>query len=223
MTEPVHVASTRAVYDATAGVYTAAVGTEVNATFEAPIDRALLMAFVESLKAAPGRVADVGCGPGRVAAFLSAHGLDVVGVDVSPSMLAIARDAHPSIPFEDGQLTSLPFGDESLAGAVCWYSVIHTPPGELVGAFAEIERVLVRGGHVLLAFQAGDGGPVHRENAYGTGLTLTNYRHNPDEVATSLVDAGLHVHARAIREPELDHEMTPQAFIVARKGPGSAG
>ncbi|MGH9250383.1 MAG: SAM-dependent methyltransferase, partial [Acidimicrobiales bacterium] len=57
---------------------------------------------------------------------------------------------------------------------------------------------------------------VHRADAYGTDISLTNYRRSPDEVARSVIAAGLLVHARAVREPELDHESTPQAFILAR-------
>lgn len=94
MTEPAHVSTTRAVYDATAARYARLVGTELTAAFEGPIDRALPAAFVESLGDSAEPVADVGCGPGRVAACLAARGIDVVGVDVSPAMLAVARDAH---------------------------------------------------------------------------------------------------------------------------------
>lgn len=51
-------------------------------------------------------------------------------------MLAVARDAHPAIRFDEGRLTALPLADHSLAGAVCWYSIIHTPPERLPEVFA---------------------------------------------------------------------------------------
>jgi ubiquinone/menaquinone biosynthesis C-methylase UbiE len=216
VTEPDHVSTARAVYDATAERYAQLVGTELSVAFEGPVDRAFLAAFVEFVGVTAGPVADVGCGPGRVAAFLAARGLDVVGVDMSQAMLAVARDAHPDIRFEEGRLTALPFPDGSLGGAVCWYSIIHTPPAHLDEVFAELERVLTGDGHLLLAFQAGDGECVHRADAYGSGIPLTSYRHSPDEVVRSLIAAGLQVHARAVREPELDHESTQQAFILAR-------
>ena len=217
MSEPEHVSTARAVYDATAEVYAQLVGTELTADIEGPVDRAFLGAFVEFVSGATaGLVADVGCGPGRVAAFLAARGLDVVGVDVSPAMLAVARDAHPGIRFDEGRLTALSFADGSLAGAVCWYSIIHTPPDQLDDVFAELTRVLARDGHLLVAFQAGDGGRVQRADAYGTDISLTNYRHSADDVTRHMAAAGLRVHARAEREPELQHESTPQAFILAR-------
>jgi SAM-dependent methyltransferase len=215
-----HVSSARAAYDTAAEAYAELVGTEISGAIEGSVDRALLGAFVELVGDAgarpAGRVADVGCGPGRVAAFLAGHGLDVLGVDVSPAMLAVARAAHPGVDFTEGRLTDLPVPDGALAGAVCWYSIIHTPPAELGPVCAELARALAPGGHLLVGFQAGDGEAVHRTTAYGRQVSLTSYRHVPDDVVGRLTAADLQVRARAVREPELAHESTPQAFILAR-------
>lgn len=218
MPENDHVAAVKAVYDAAAERYLEFVGTELSAATEGPIDRSLLSAFVELVAARPSaRVADVGCGPGRVAAFLARHGLRVLGVDVSIGLLARARVAHPDIPFEEGRLDHLPIAGASLGGAVCWYSIIHTPPARLDAVFAELCRVLEPGGQLLLAFQAGDGDAMHRPDAHGTGMPLTSYRHGLADVARRLETAGFEVRASAERAPELDHETTAQAFIFARR------
>lgn len=37
------------------------------------------------------------------------------------------------------------------------------------------------------------------------------------DVAARLEDAGLPVHATTLREPEFEHETTPQAFVIARR------
>jgi ubiquinone/menaquinone biosynthesis C-methylase UbiE len=218
MPENDHVAPVRAVYDAAAERYLEFVGTELSAATEGPIDLSLLSAFAELIAARPSaRVADVGCGPGRVAAFLARQGLDVLGIDVSTALLARARVAHPAIAFEEGRLQDLPITDASLAGAVCWYSIIHTPPEGLAAVFAELSRVLEPGGHLLLAFQAGSGDAMHRADAHGTGLPLTSYRHGVAEVARRLQPAGFDMRATAERAPELDYETTRQAFVFARR------
>lgn len=147
---------------------------------------------------------------------MAARGLEVIGFDVSRAMLAIARPAHPGIQFEEGLLDELPIGDGTLGGVVCWYSIIYTPPDLLGGAFTELTRVLDGGGYLLIAFQAGGGEPVRRANAHGTELSLTSYRHSVDNVTRHLKDAELEVYASASREPELAHESTPQAFLIAR-------
>ncbi len=210
--------SPRAVYDASADRYVEFVGTDINPATEGPIDRALLLAFVELVGARGGtKIADLGCGPGRVAAFLASHGLDAFGIDVSPAMLAEAHRAHPDLQFEEGRLDDLPLAAASLAGAVCWYSIIYTPPERLDDVFQELQRVLEPGGHLLIVFQAGDGQPAHRADAHESGLPLTSYRHGIADLTRRLGEAGFEVHASAQRAPELEHESTPQAFVIARR------
>jgi ubiquinone/menaquinone biosynthesis C-methylase UbiE len=214
-----HVAAARAVYDVAAPRYAQFVGTEISSATEGPIDRSLLVAFIELIKRRPdSRVADVGCGPGRVAAFMAEHGLDVVGVDVSQAMLAVARTAHPHIEFEEGQLDDLSIETGSLAGAVCWYSIIYTPPNRLAEAFGELSRVLIPGGYVLLAFQA-EGDPLHRIDAHGTHLPLISYRHSVQDVAAYLDDTGFRIYTTVLRAPELEHETTSQGFVIASSPP----
>jgi len=214
-----HVATTRAVYDMAAPKYVQFVGTEISSATEGPIDQSLLAAFVELVKRQTiDRVADVGCGPGRAAAFMAERGLNVVGVDVSEAMLAVARNAHPHIKFEEGQFDALPFESGVLAGAVCWYSIIYTPPDRLADAFGELARVLIPGGYLLLAFQAEDE-PVHSSDAHDTHLPLTSYRHSVQEVAARLVDVGFKIYATVLRASELDNETGFQGFVVASSLP----
>ncbi len=216
MTDTNHVRTTRVAYDAGAERYAGWVGTEINAAMEGPIDRALLAAFAEMIHDHPGgMVADLGCGPGRVAAFLASRGIEVVGIDVSREMLTAASTAHPGLPLAQATLAALPFRDGSLRAAVSWYSIIHTPPELLDRVWAELQRVVAQTGHLLIAFQAGGGEALHRDEIFGRPASLTSYRHAPTYVEQSLVEAGFRVHARVVRAPSLAHETTPQAFFIA--------
>jgi ubiquinone/menaquinone biosynthesis C-methylase UbiE len=215
MSDEDHISTARAVYDRAAPRYVEFVGTEISSATEGPIDQSLLVAFVELIKRQTiVRVADVGCGPGRVAAFMAERGLDVVGVDVSQAMLAVARSAHPHIRFEEGQLDALPIDTGVLAGAVCWYSIIYTPPDRLAEALGELRRVLMPGGYLLLAFQA-EAEPLYRADAQGTHLPLTSYRHSVQGVAGYLEDTGFKIYATVLRAPELVDETTSQGFVMA--------
>lgn len=212
------IAAPKAVYDLAAENYVEFVGTQISAATETAADQSLLVDFAELvLEGAVLRVADVGCGPGRVAAFMAARGLEVVGVDVSGAMIGVAREAHPHLAFEEGRLDALPIATGELAGAVCWYSIIYTPPEHLNDAFGELARALRSGGLLLLAFQAGNGHALPRERAHGTEISLTLYRHDVREIGRRLEDAGFSVSTTTVREPELDHERDPQAFVFARR------
>lgn len=62
----------------------------------------------------PGaRVLDAGCGSGHVAACAGLLGAESTGVDFSEEMVAEARRRFPAIRFEQGDVESLPFADES--------------------------------------------------------------------------------------------------------------
>ncbi|MEW2080748.1 class I SAM-dependent methyltransferase [Streptomyces sp. NPDC005283] len=148
-------------------------------------------------------------------AHLNSLGLNTFGVDLSPAMVALAREAYPGLRFDEGSMTALDLTDGALGGIVAWYSIIHTPSERLPVVFAEFHRVLAPGGHLLLAFQVGDE-PLHLARPFGHPVSLDFRRLSPDRVAELLQQAGLVVDARMLREPGRD-EKVQQAHLMARK------
>ncbi|MHA6797689.1 class I SAM-dependent DNA methyltransferase (plasmid) [Pseudonocardia bannensis] len=211
MSEPSFLDTTREAYDAVAAEYAEHFRGELD---RKPQDRAILGAFAELVRA-DGPVLDVGCGPGQAMAHLRRRGVAVFGLDLSPGMVDVARWANPGVRIDVGSMTALDRPDGALGGLVAWYSIIHIPPEELPGVFAEFHRVLVPRGHLLLAFQVGDD-PLHLDEAFGHAVDLDFRRLRPDRVADLLADAGFDVLARTVREP-VGAETVEQAFLVARK------
>ncbi|ONI67590.1 hypothetical protein BWI15_31280 [Kribbella sp. ALI-6-A] len=113
-----------------------------------------------------GPVLDAGCGPGRTTASLAERGLDVIGVDLSPGMIEVARRDHPSLDFRVGSMTALDLPDAALGAIVSWWSIIHLPRDVVPTAFAEFHRVLTPGGVLMLGFHAGSES-THKTSGYG--------------------------------------------------------
>ncbi|MGX1561037.1 class I SAM-dependent methyltransferase [Streptomyces sp. NPDC055506] len=181
-----------------------------------PLDRGLLAGFAEVVGEG-GEVADLGCGPGRVTAFLAERGLSVFGLDLSESMLAIARRENPGLRFVQGSILELELPDDSVDGVVSWYSIIHTPLDHLPGVFAGFHRVLRPGGHLLLGFQAGDE-PRRYEEAFGHRVALDFRRRRPEQIVPLLEAAGFVLRSRTVREADEElGEPVAQACLVARK------
>ncbi|MFB8419615.1 class I SAM-dependent DNA methyltransferase [Streptomyces albidoflavus] len=209
-------AATRASYDTVAAAYEQLLRAELDAR---PLERALLAAFAELVRGpGSGPVADLGCGPGRITAHLAALGLDAYGIDLSPGMIAVARERHPHLRFEEGTMGALAPGDGELSGAVAWYSTVHMAPELLPGVFAEIHRVLAPGGRLLLAYKAGER-VRHLDHAYGHPLSLDVYWVPPGEVEGRLRAAGFTVEARMTRRPDAGDGpgAGEQGFVLALK------
>lgn len=211
MTESSHLAATADAYDAVAVRYAEFARDELAGL---PLDRAVLAAFAELARSTGGGpVAELGCGPGRVTAHLRDLGLDVFGVDLSPVMVDLAREAHPDLRFELGSMDSLDLADGELRGIVSWYSVIHVPPQELPAYFAEFRRVLAPGGHLLLAFFESEGGPV----AAFDHAVATAYRWPVDDLAALAGEAGFAEVGRMLREPR-EQERYRRGHLLMRRG-----
>ncbi|WP_216216253.1 class I SAM-dependent DNA methyltransferase [Amycolatopsis aidingensis] len=217
MTEPEFLHRTRVSYDTLAEDYADWIRTELAAR---PLERAVLAAFAELVReAGAGPVADIGCGPGRLTAHLDGLGVPAFGIDLSPRMIAVARGLYPALRFDEGSMIELDIEDGTLGGVLAWYSIIHVPLERLPEVFAEFHRVLAPGGHLQLAFQAGDE-LSHRSEAAGHQVSLDFHRRQPDQIAELLRRAGLVPRARMLREPDQDWdfpETTSQAFLLARK------
>ncbi len=102
------------------------------------------------------RVLDVGCGTGIVARRAAPHvrlAGQVVGLDASPGMLAVARAAAIreglSIDWHEGRAEALPFADGDFDLVLCQYALMFF--ADPAAALVEMRRVLAGGGRAVLS------------------------------------------------------------------------
>jgi SAM-dependent methyltransferase len=150
---------------------------------------------------APGVALDAACGTGRFAEFLARRGHEVIGVDSSPDMLALARRRVPQGEFHLGELDRLPLRDDSVDVIVCALALDHVPRLEPV--LAEFARVLRRGGDLVIS-------DVHHElitrgsvmtvrGPAGEPCIAASYRHQLGDYLRPALSLGLQV--RRCEEP----------------------
>jgi SAM-dependent methyltransferase len=201
---------TRNSYDTVAGSYADLLHDALAAE---PYLRAALTAFAEQVRTAGGGpVADVGCGPGHVTAYLHGLGVDAFGIDLSPGMVDVARRDHPGLRFQVGSMTELDLADASVAGLLAFWSLIHVPDDAIPTVFAHFRRALRPGGPLLLGFHVGDDSRLKTEGYGGHPMKVHVHRRRPERVAAWLRDAGFTVEAHLLMD--LD-QSTPGAILFA--------
>lgn len=182
-----------------------------------PFDRELLTRFASAVKG-KGQVCDLGCGPGHIARFLHNAGADVFGLDLSPGMLEEARRLNPEIAFRQGNMLDLDLPDNSLAGIVAFYAIVHLPIADVPQTFQEMARVLKPVGLLLLSHHIGEE-TVHRDEWWDRPVNIDFHFFQPQSIQRYLEAAGLVVEEVLEREPyapEVEHQ-SRRAYLLARK------
>ncbi|HEY1715700.1 MAG TPA: class I SAM-dependent methyltransferase [Solirubrobacteraceae bacterium] len=127
-----------------------------------------VLLFTDALdEAGVGRataVLDVGCGSGLALSLADERGARTSGIDISPSLLDVARRHVPGADLREGGLDVLPFDDESFDAVLAINALqFAADPG---GALCEIRRVLRPGGRLAI------GGFAAPETCESTALHL---------------------------------------------------
>jgi ubiquinone/menaquinone biosynthesis C-methylase UbiE len=160
--------------------------------------------LVRSAKPQPGeRVLDVGCGTGIVARYvapLAGPNGEVVGLDLNPNMLAVARataeQERLAIDWQEGRAEALPFPDGRFDLVLCQFALMFF--ADRRAALGEMHRVLTDGGRVgLSVWQGLDRHPFYRalHEAIERRLGISGVREifalgDADGLRTLLKDAG---------------------------------
>lgn len=122
----------------------------------------------------PSTVLDAGCGTGRVAIELARRGMDVVGVDVDPSMLAAAARAAPTITWVRADLSELDLGRRFDVVVMAGNVPLFTTAGTEAALVARVAAHLAPEGRLICGFSTDRGYSTrdYDEHAAACGLVL---------------------------------------------------
>jgi uncharacterized protein len=201
-------------YDAVATAYADHLVGELR---ELPFETWLLDRVLAHVAGSP--VVEVGSGPGHVTAYLSDGGANAMGIDLSPAMVAEARDRFPGRAFEVGDLRRLtrPPASHGWSAVLAWYSLIHLAAKELPDAVASLVRPLAPGGWLVLGLHAG-AEVRHLDEWFGHQVDLDFVLHEPEFVVGAVEAAGLIDVEWYLRGPvSARGETTQRLYVTGRK------
>ena len=162
-----------------------------------------------ALLPAGGAVLDLGCGTGDpIAAYMSARGFRVTGVDASRAMLDIAQTRRPKGDWRFGDMRRLDL-PERFDGIVGWNSFFHLTQDEQRETLKLLAAHLKPNGAMMLTVgpEAGEvGGHVGDDAVYHSSLSPEEY----DDILTGLGLAIIHF---VKEDPDCDF----QTVLLARR------
>jgi len=131
------------------------------------------------LDLAPGsKVLDLGCGNGKTTAVLIKMGLDVTGLDFSPTAIGHCIGAFgDKAKFTIAECDHMPFPDNYFDAVAAVHILEHLNDTQLKDTVKEISRVLIPGGLVFVrSFAVGDAKSEGRDrNRRGNGIEYRYY------------------------------------------------
>jgi FAD/FMN-containing dehydrogenase/SAM-dependent methyltransferase len=110
----------------------------------------LFRAVLDAAGVGPGTdLLDIGCGSGLALSLAAQRGARTAGIDIAPSLLAVARERVPDADLREGGLDVLPFADAAfdVVSSVNALQFAADP----ARALHEVRRVLRPGGRLALA------------------------------------------------------------------------
>jgi SAM-dependent methyltransferase len=160
-------------------------------------------------------VLDLGCGRGIPFTRRLAERHRVVGVDISPRQIELARTLVPRAEFVQADATSLERPPDSLHGVVSLFMLGHVPRDEQGPLLRRIARWLRSGGLLLTTMATGGTEAVDPD---WLGAPMFFASHTPDENRALVAAAGLEIlRDRIIPHHEPGHGDVSFMWILARK------
>jgi cyclopropane fatty-acyl-phospholipid synthase-like methyltransferase len=171
------------------------------------------------LKPGRARVLDAACGPGNVSRHLIEQrpDLDLLGVDLAPRMVELAREAVPSAQFAVHDCRHLADLRPRFDGIICAFGLPYLSSEEASAFIRAAAQALDPGGVLYLSTMLGRSEDSGFELCSTRDRVYINY-HGEDQVVCSLKQCGFTLVNRfQIPSPSAAVKATMDLIVIAQK------
>lgn len=162
------------------------------------------------------QILEMGCGPGRDARIFVDAGYTVTGIDLSRSLLDIAKAKVPEATFHLMDATALSFEDQSFDGVWANALFVHFRHIDISRALHEAFRVLRPGGVLRFSVKKGSGEKEKQDRRLGNSKQFMVY-HSPEAMEKVTQEVGFEILRMYQKDFETSRGVTTWIDVFAKK------
>lgn len=167
------------------------------------------------------KVLDIACGPGNISRYLlnQKPGLNVLGTDLAPAMIEIAREINPEAKFEVMDSRHIQKTEPEYNAIVCAFLLPYLSPDEACQLFKDMAAILSIGGVLYISTMIENEDNVSGIRVSSKGDALFMHYHKRDFIEKELEANGYSVlYDTVIEYPGPDDKKTSDLIVIAEKG-----
>ncbi len=161
------------------------------------------------------KVLDLGCASGYQSQLLLSQKLQVVGLDLSPKMITVAKKRVPNVDFVVGDMTNLTFKSATFDGVYARASLLHVPKRLIPKVLKSVNKILKDNGIFYLAVKEGENEGEVEDERHGIKVKRYFSFFTESEIKKSLKNASFRV--ESVTSYQKANGFTNWIKIFARK------
>jgi len=177
--------------------------------------------FCNAMKSGKADILEIACGPGNITQYLLQQNpsFNILGIDLAPKMLDLARINNPSATFQLMDARDISQLKPSFDGIVCGFCLPYLSKAEALAFIQDAASLLKPGGCLYLSTMEDDYHLSGLEvSNSGKGPAIYIYYHEEDYLKAALEEAGFEIIAlKRQKYPEAKRPSTQDLLVIGRK------
>ena len=175
--------------------------------------------FCNLLKTKNPDVLEIGCGPGNITKYIISQRPDfnILGIDVAPNMIRLAKKNNPTASFEVMDIRSIGKLNKKFNGIVCGFLIPYLSETDRNELISNCSKLLAEKGILYLSFVEGQ----YEQSKYlkgSDGSQMYFYYHELDIIESELINNGFQLLNIDIIKYKKQEEVENHTILIAKKG-----
>lgn len=177
-----------------------------------------LNVFCEAIQKEKASLLELACGPGNITKYLLDHhpDYDIIGMDLAPNMIALAKSNNPSAEFLLMDCRAIPSLNKKFDGIICGFGLPYLSKTEAIQLIKDAANHLHNNGVLYISTMEDDNSKSGLRTG-STGDQLFQNFHQADYLTQTIEENGLSVIHLEKKEYLYHNEKTTDLIIIAQK------